>query len=200
MFRKIYKKIFPHHIRGRNNIVDINKVGRKVRIYINGNNNVIKIEEVKCLLDLQISIFGDNNYIEIKKHARIYGPCLIRAEFGSKIMIDQNVGLRGVTMLAKNARISIGADCMTSYNVIIRNHDSHDVLSIVNGEPVNPSKDIVIGKHVWLAQNTTILKGVNIGSNSIVGFGAVVTKNIPDNSIAAGNPAKVVKSDVTWKA
>ena len=50
----------------------------------------------------------------------------------------------------------------------------------------------------WLGANTTILKGVNIHSNSIIGIGSIVTKDIPTNSLAIGIPAKVKKTNVSW--
>lgn len=56
-----------------------------------------------------------------------------------------------------------------------------------------------IGNHVWLCQNTSILKYVNIPSNTVVAYGSVVTKSLTDeNVIIAGNPAKIVKKNVNW--
>lgn len=55
------------------------------------------------------------------------------------------------------------------------------------------AKSIVIGDNVWLTMNVIVLAGVEIGSNTIIGAGSVVTKSIPDNVIAAGNPAKVIR-------
>ena len=61
------------------------------------------------------------------------------------------------------------------------------------------SAPIKIGNHVWIGQGATILKGVTIGNNSIIAAGAIVTKDIPANCIAAGVPARVIKEDVNWK-
>lgn len=64
------------------------------------------------------------------------------------------------------------------------------------------AKEVMIEDNVWIGQNVVILPGVFIGKNSIIGAGAVVTKNIPSNSIAVGNPARVIKEyclkDKTW--
>ncbi len=86
---------------------------------------------------------------------------------------------------------------MFSRNVKIMTSDGHDILE--NSKRINYAKDINIGNHVWLADNTTILKGVTIGDNSIIGINSTVTKSVPINSIAAGNPAKVVKSSIYWE-
>ena len=70
------------------------------------------------------------------------------------------------------------------------------------GHPLSPkgrrvkmanSKPITIGNDVWIGGNCTILPGVTIGNNVIIAAGAVVTKDIPDNCVAAGVPAKVIK-------
>ena len=54
-------------------------------------------------------------------------------------------------------------------------------------------KRVIIGKNVWIGMNSLILKNVTIGDNSIIGAGSVVVKDVPKNTIAAGNPAKVIK-------
>ena len=65
---------------------------------------------------------------------------------------------------------------------------------INNGESKDYiSKEIKIGNNVWVGYNVIILKGVIIGENSVIGAGSVVVKDIPENCIAAGNPAKVIK-------
>lgn len=55
-------------------------------------------------------------------------------------------------------------------------------------------KEIIIDNNVWIGYSCIILKGVHIGKNSIIGAGSIVTKDIPENSLAAGNPCKVIKS------
>ena len=81
---------------------------------------------------------------------------------------------------------------MFSYGITIRNNDSHKVLDI-NGKITNVPGDIIIKDHVWICQDVSIIKGVEIGENSIIGFGSVVTKGCPPNSVLAGNPAKVIR-------
>lgn len=96
------------------------------------------------------------------------------------------------------ANIEVGELCMFSYGITLRNHDSHRIINPIDGSVINSPKDIVLGKHVWVAQNATILKGCHIGDNSVIGFGAIVTKSCDSGSIMTGVPAKVVKENVNW--
>ena len=91
------------------------------------------------------------------------------------------------------ANIEVGELCMFSYGITLRNHDSHRIINPNDGSVMNSPKDIVLGKHVWVAQNATILKGVTIGNNSIIAAGSVVTKSIPANEIWGGNPAVFIR-------
>ncbi|MEA3357176.1 MAG: acyltransferase, partial [Patescibacteria group bacterium] len=68
-----------------------------------------------------------------------------------------------------------------------------DRLSKPQSESDTKSQPITIGDSVWICGQSAILKGVSIGDNSIVGFRAVVTKNVPPNIVVAGNPARIVK-------
>ncbi|MBD3842261.1 MAG: acyltransferase, partial [Campylobacterales bacterium] len=105
----------------------------------------------------------------------------------------------GSYLSAKEGRkLVIGANCMFSRNVKIMTSDGHSIFK--SEVVVNHAKDILIGSHVWLADNVTIMKGVTIGEGSVVGINSTLTKSIPSKSIAVGNPAKVIKGDIEWMA
>ncbi len=108
-------------------------------------------------------------------------------------------GIRGVRFLLRDANIEIGEHCMFSYGIIVRNHDSHHILDAKTGDVTNHPKDIIIGKEVWVGENATILKGVSIGNYSVVATGSVVTKSCGNGVVIAGNPARIVKEEITWK-
>ena len=86
---------------------------------------------------------------------------------------------------------------MFSNTIIIRTSDSHPIYNN-QGIRINPAKSIHVGDHVWIAPNSKIMKGVTIGNGSIIGSDTIVTKDIPDNVLAVGHPAKVVKTDIRW--
>lgn len=95
----------------------------------------------------------------------------------------------GVRVIAASS-IEAGHSCMFASNVYVTDADWHDRYHRVY--PPGPTAPVVFGNNVWLAERVIVLKGVNIGDNSIVGAGAVVVDDLPANVIAAGNPAKVI--------
>lgn len=121
----------------------------------------------------------------------------IKLENNAQLIVGDNVGISSACLwiyksLIIGSRSKIGGDC------IIIDSDAHSLnyLERRNGETDRPrakSKGIVIEEDVLIGARCIILKGVTIGARSIVGAGSVVTKDIPADCIAAGNPAKVIK-------
>tara|TARA_B100001059_G_C17836971_1_gene588880 strand:+ start:5256 stop:5798 length:543 start_codon:yes stop_codon:yes gene_type:complete len=116
----------------------------------------------------------------------------------SNISLGENVVIRPSTMMFADefAEIIVGNNVMIGAGVhfYVNNHkfDRRDIPLIEQG--YYPSESILIGEGAWVGANSTILPGVEIGVNSVIGAGAIVTKSIPDFSIAVGNPAKVIKT------
>ena len=95
-------------------------------------------------------------------------------------------------------RIIIGQGSLFSNNIEIHNTDYHGIYNL-NGERINPEKDIIIGKSVWVGLGSKILKGAHLSDYTIVGCGSLVSGYFSDKCVAiAGNPAKVIKSGVFW--
>ena len=92
-------------------------------------------------------------------------------------------------------RISIGENVAISHNVTIMDSDAHEII----GNTHSKTQPVHIGNHVWIGSGAKILKGVTIGNGSIVAAGAVVVQDVPENCLAAGVPARIVKEGVQWK-
>jgi maltose O-acetyltransferase len=92
--------------------------------------------------------------------------------------------------LSAHASVEIGEHCMIGNYAVIMDSDYHDLLD--RTKPGRP-EPIVIEDDVWIGIRATILKGVRIGRRSVIGAGAVVTTDIPPDSLAIGVPARVVK-------
>ena len=114
---------------------------------------------------------------------------------GAKLVLDNNVNV-GTAHIWSHNDITIGEDSVISDGVMILDSDCHSLNYADRGTPddaVNKTdKPIKIGKNVCIGCKSIILKGVCIGDGSIIKPGSVVTKDIPANCIAAGNPAKVI--------
>jgi acetyltransferase-like isoleucine patch superfamily enzyme len=115
----------------------------------------------------------------------------------ARISIGERVGISGGSICAA-ALVEIGDDTMLGANVTVADTDFHSLL------PANRRhdgrvrvKEVIIGKRVFIGANSIILKGVCIGDGSVIGAGSVVTRSIPANSIAAGNPCRVIREFTT---
>ena len=115
-----------------------------------------------------------------------------RCEFGRNIIIEDNVYINFGCVILDCAEVTIGANSLLGPNIGLYavNHAS-DAEERIHGGCYG--KPIHIGKNVWLGGNVKILAGVSIGDNTIIGTGSIVTKDIPSNVVAVGNPCKVIK-------
>ncbi|MDR7088439.1 acyltransferase [Cellvibrio fibrivorans] len=143
-------------------------------------------------------IFGRN--IHLGKYAQIIcasDNCVRFTSWPSK-QADAEIIIGDYCLISPGVRISaaksirIGDNCMLAANVTISDSDWHGIYNRIR--PFRCTKSVVIENNVWLGERVIVNKGVTIGENSVVGAGSVVTKNIPANSVAAGNPARIIKT------
>ena len=122
----------------------------------------------------------------IHKGAKISNTGVIR--IGPRSYINPNA------LLVINKSLEIGSDCAISWNVSIMDNDLHKIL------PENPESDtgIYIGDRVWIGSDVKILKNARIGSGSVIAANSVVNSEIPERCLAAGIPAKVIRTNVNW--
>ena len=130
-------------------------------------------------------VIEDNFVIHSGAHVIITENALINLGSG---YINRNCKIRCFN------KIEIGKDVAISENVTIWDSDVHQI----NCNDNIKSAPIKIGDHVWIGTNTTILKGVKIGNGAVIAAGSLVNKDIPNNCLAAGVPAKVIRSYVEW--
>ena len=172
---------------------------RKNKIKISGNNNILYIGKNSLLRDSNIFIKGNNNIIYIGDDCVVNNTSIILDNEGSEIRIGNKTSIAKVQIVSLEPyKIEIGEDCMLSYDIEIRNTDSHKIYDKNTNERINEGSSINIGNHVWLGMRAIILKGVTIGDNSIVAAGSIVTKDVKANTIVSGNPARQVKENKNW--
>lgn len=172
------------------------RLRNKIRVK---KHNTVSISSHAKVRNCKIVIKGNNCHLTIDDGANIRGSFIEIDGIDCNVHISKNCIIGENCYLSareKNTSLTLGEGCMLSRNVKVMTSDGHDILT--NGQRINPARSITIGKKVWLADNVTILKGVNIGDGSIVGINSTLTKSINTASTAVGNPAKVVSKECTW--
>ena len=182
----------------QNNLVNISTVLQKSKLVINGKDNEVSISSGN-FKRIKININGNNNNLQIEENSHIRNLDILIQGNNHEVIIGSsvNIGEASLVCCGKKSKILIGKDSMLASGINIKSCDGHAIYK--DGEIINNSKEIIVGDMVWIAQNVTILKGVNIGDNSVVGINSTVTSNnFPNNVILGGSPAKILKTDISW--
>lgn len=141
-------------------------------------------EKRMAMLPKMLAEIGENSYIETPFHANWGGRFL---HLGSFVYINFNLSI------VDDTHIYIGDCTKLGPNVMIATA-GHPILPELRGkEPYQFNIPVHIGKNCWIGGNTSILPGVSIGDNTVIGAGSVVTKDIPENVVAVGNPCRVLR-------
>jgi acetyltransferase-like isoleucine patch superfamily enzyme len=168
-------------------------------IELRGNGNSITIGAPAQSHGLHIGL-GSRSQVVIGPHC-LLGQLLIHTEDSAEVVIGGASAFNGFVrfLLHETGRIRLGEFCLFGGDVDVTISDMHSILDAATGKRLNPAGNVTLGNRVWVGQRSTILKGVTIGDDAIIGAGAVVTRDVPANCVAAGNPARVVRKGVTWR-
>lgn len=153
---------------------------RKTTASINGAYHTD--EELRALMSRLVGYRVDDGF-------RLFPP--VYTDFGKNIKIGKDVFVNSGCCFQDQGGVTLGDGCLVGHNVVFATLD-HDKRPGRRGDMT--AAPIVVGKDVWIGEHATILKGVTIGDGAIVAAGAVVTRDVPPNTIAAGVPARVVKT------
>jgi acetyltransferase-like isoleucine patch superfamily enzyme len=112
------------------------------------------------------------------------------SDFGKNITLGKRIFINSGCKFQDQGGVVIGDDCLIGHNTVMAtlNHD----LSPNRRADMHPAR-IVVGRNVWIGSNATILPGVTIGDNAVVAAASVVTKDVPENAVVVGSPARVVR-------
>lgn len=113
------------------------------------------------------------------------------SDFGKNITFGKNIFINSGCKFQDQGGIVIGDNCLIGHNAVLAtlNHN----LDPKKRADMAPAP-IVLGDNVWLGANVTVLPGVSIGDNAVVGAASVVTKDVPANTVVVGSPARVVRT------
>ena len=196
----------------------------KIYCFFRDFNNKIKLKIVTRSIKKKVTLIGGHQAffrssrvylfsgstkkdVILEDHCDMFG--IIRSYAGGKVIMHEwsKIG-RSSTITAVN-RVEIGANTAISFGVEIIDNNNHPVNpedrlymrhtphgSLEREPQYSANAPIYIGKNVLVGSHSRIQKGVTIGDNAIIAANAVVTHDVPANSIAAGNPAKIVKTDI----
>ena len=156
--------------------------------------NLLKDRETEKKSEILNKLLG-----KVGKNLYIQGP--IQFDYGKNIYFGDNCYVNFNFTVLDTCEVRIGNDVFFGPNVSLltplhpllsqerklRTRDNGELYDLEYGKP------ITIEDGCWIASNVIVLPGVTIGKNSVIGAGSVVTKDIPDNSLAAGNPCKVIR-------
>ncbi len=188
--------------RGQNNSLDIPEELRQQlngRVEFRGSDSHVGLQGPATSLNLQIGI-GVRCRVEIGPHC-VLGQLVIHCEHDARAQIGAAVGFNGTVrlLLHEPGAITVGDFCLFAGDVDVTLSDMHGIFDEITGRRLNPAQDVALCDHVWVGARAMILKGVTIGAYSVIGAGAVVTRNVPPNCVSAGSPARVVRRGVTWR-
>ena len=138
-------------------------------------------DEVRELLS---ELFG----YQVPQSLRVFPP--LYADFGKNISVGEGVFINACCHFQDHGGVILGDGCQIGHNVVFATLN-HELLP--ERRNVTHPAPIVLGKKVWVGSNATILQGVTIGDNAVIAAGAVVTKDLPANTIVGGVPARVIK-------
>lgn len=159
------------------------RLENKKKLYAFNHLEPDKVEEKDKLLK---EILGKTG-----KYVNIEAP--FHCDYGYNIEVGENFFANYNFTVLDVGKVTIGANAQIAPNVSI----------YTAGHPIHPDSrnsgyeygiSITIGDNVWIGGNACIMPGVTIGNNVVIGAGSVVTKDIPDNVIAAGNPCKIIRT------
>ncbi|MDA3799470.1 MAG: acyltransferase [Kiritimatiellae bacterium] len=146
----------------------------------NGRSTIVRVDTDACL------VVKSDFYIYYGGDICVFAGGMLEVGKG---FCNSNVNIR----CKKN--IKIGDNVAISHDVTIMDSDGGHSLDYVGYQAFSP---VVIEDNVWIGSRAMILKGVTIGKGAVIAAGAVVTKNVPPNTLVAGVPAKVIRTEVTW--
>ena len=167
----------------------------RYKTFLNENAKFLSLgKNVNLNTDIVISPYNDPPTLSITLGDNVRVNRFVVIQGIGKLVLGDRSYISEYSTIGVNYSITIGKDVMIATNVSIRDtdhvYDNFDVC--MNKQGIN-TEPIIIEDNVWICHGAVVTKGVNIGTGAIVAANAVVTKDVPENALVAGVPAKVIK-------
>ena len=154
------------------------------RLYDFNQTRPTELQKRAELLKSMFAEIGEDCYIEPPLHANFGGR---HVHFGNHIYANFNL------TLVDDTHIYVGDHTMFGPNVTVASA-GHPILPELRRQGYQYNASVRIGKNCWIGAGAVIVPGVTIGDNTVIGAGSVVTKDIPENVVAVGNPCRVLRA------
>ncbi|PGT72617.1 transferase [Priestia megaterium] len=152
----------------------------------------------KGIKENTIVALGEGGKLSFHGNCNISSGSVINVSTGTCIF-GKRFAANSKFLLSCEKKIVFGDDILFGWSCTVIDGDGHSIIDAENGEILNIPQSIEIDSHVWVAAESTILKGAYIPKNSVIGYGSIVSKKFNiDNCIIAGVPAKVVAENRNW--
>lgn len=163
---------------------EIKSLQDKSRVLMNSFNSEKDKQKRLEIMKKWLKSAGETSYIEPN----------VFIDFGCHVELGENVYLNTGCILLDSAKIQIGDNTMigSGVQILTPNHPL-DARERTTRQDFEIAQPVVIGKNCWIGSGAIILPNVKIGDNTTIGAGSVVTKDIPSDCVAVGNPCRVVK-------
>ena len=152
---------------------------------------------IYCFIGDRVTIFKDREggYVKLGDKVHLHTGVRIQTGMGGNIVIGNETHIQpGCQFSAYKGSIIVGQGVDIAPNCAFYSYNhSIEAGTLIRQQPLMSDGEIVIGNNVWLGYGVIVLDGVEIGEGAVIGAGSIVTKNVPPNGIAAGNPAKIIK-------
>lgn len=153
------------------------------RLYDFNMTRPTEMEKRNALLEEMFAEIGENCYIEPPFHSNFGGG---HVHFGNNVYANFNL------TLVDDTHIYVGDNTMFGPNVTVATA-GHPILPELRQQGYQYNAPIHIGENCWIGAGALILPGITIGDNVVIGAGSVVTKDIPSNVVAVGNPCRILR-------
>ena len=186
---------------GENTIYSADPLPKDCVIFGKARRCTVIIGHMKSGL-FKIYVNGTDNVVYLGSTKKFQGKIAIEGERNLFFFGDQSTcNFAGFLVAGQDRSVIFGTDCMLSFQISIRNTDSHAIVSLESNSVTNPPESVLIHHHVWVGEGAKVLKGVTIEPGAIVAANATVVANVPARSVAVGLPAKIIeasKGKVSW--
>jgi acetyltransferase-like isoleucine patch superfamily enzyme len=188
-------------VEGASNERDLGKARlRGYRIEVRGDHNLLQIHPSCRLVNVSFRLIGDNLRLELGERVKIsqWSEFLLKGE-DVEVRLGPKCTVESARFVAHSrTSLEVGPDYIFAYDVEVRTGNDHSTLDAASGERHNRDKNVCIGEHLRPGARSVVVKGVNIGDNSVIATGSIVSRDIGSGVVAAGVRARVIRDGIAW--